>query len=309
MSDITNIFTTLPEFSSLDAGTLYLVPTPIGNLCDISLRSLYVLANADLLLAEDTRTTALLLSNYGIKKPLLSYHQHNEKSRIEEIKAQLQVGKTLALVSDAGMPCISDPGQILVNALRRANIPVIALPGSNAALTALASSGLPSTVFSFVGFLPRKQTELQSALDRLAQSNLALLSTWIIYEAPHRLTKTLLAIAGHEYWQEAQVVLLREISKKYEEYQVGSADALLKLLADKPARGEYVMLLHRAITNSENRQPESSISNFMGLLQSLAKTDLSTRDILTILQETAPIYNWQLPKKNQLYKLIQKLKD
>lgn len=141
------------------SGKLYLVPVPIGNLADITCRAIEILKSVDFILAEDTRTSGLLLAEYGIKTPLLSYHRHNEQSRVEQIITKLELGENVALISDAGMPCISDPGSIIVKSLIANNMEIIALPGANAALTCLAASGLNTDYFTFFGFLPTKGKE------------------------------------------------------------------------------------------------------------------------------------------------------
>src|SRR5436309_8197852 len=196
-------------------GTLFLVATPIGNLRDISQRALDVLHQADLIACEDTRETIKLLNHLGIQKALTSYHEFNEQKKAEELAERLAGDTKIALVSDAGMPAISDPGYRLVRLCRKREIPVVAIPGPNAALTALAASGLPSGEFLFAGFLPAKKNARRQKLVDLA--NIA--CTLVFYEEPHRIETSLEDI--EEIFGDREACVARELSKFYEEYLFG----------------------------------------------------------------------------------------
>lgn len=220
------------------AGTLYLVSTPIGNLEDITLRALRVLREADLIACEDTRQTRKLLDHYGIQKPAVSYHEHNEAERAEELLEKLNEGVRLALVSDAGTPLVSDPGYRLVSRAAAAGIRVEPVPGASAALAALAGSGLPTDEFHFGGFLPARSSRRRKALSRLKDEQ----ATLIFYEAPHRIRETLEDIAA--VFGARPVVLARELTKMHEEFLRGTASELLK--AQFPVKGEFTVLIGKA---------------------------------------------------------------
>ncbi|SEM72121.1 16S rRNA (cytidine1402-2'-O)-methyltransferase [Ligilactobacillus sp. WC1T17] len=219
-------------------GTLYLVPTPIGNLGDMTSRAVETLQNVDLICAEDTRNTQKLLNHFEIKTSQISFHEHNTKERIPLLLAKLKEGLNLAQVSDAGMPSISDPGHELVEACIEAEIPVVPLPGPNAALTALIASGLTPQPFMFYGFLPRKHKELNEALVKLNQQEV----TMIFYEAPHRLKKTLQAM-GEVFGMDRKIVLCRELTKRYEEFLRGSLADAVEFAKDDEVRGEFVVIV------------------------------------------------------------------
>jgi 16S rRNA (cytidine1402-2'-O)-methyltransferase len=220
---------------------LYLVATPIGNLEDITLRALRVLKEVDRIACEDTRQTQKLLNHFGISTSTISYHEHNEQSRTLELIALLQQGARVAVVSDAGTPAFSDPGQDLVRAAVAAGVPVIPIPGANAALTALIASGLDTDRFLYVGFLAAKpgtrRTELEALAARIAGFTL------VIYEAPHRILETLADVEA--VWGEsARVVVARELTKLHEEFLRGTArEVRLALAARERIRGEIVLLI------------------------------------------------------------------
>jgi 16S rRNA (cytidine1402-2'-O)-methyltransferase len=222
---------------ALTPGTLYLVATPIGNLEDITLRALRTLKECDLVAAEDTRRTGQLLKYFGISKPLLSYFQFNEAKRSEEILERLQRGEKVALVTDAGSPGISDPGERVVKAAIGAGFRVESVPGACALVAALTASGLPTEEFHFVGFLPQKSGQRRRALESLA----AVEGTLAFYESPYRIEKLLTELA--EIYPERQVVLARELTKKFEEYLRGTPGVLLELMKQRSIRGEFVVLL------------------------------------------------------------------
>lgn len=218
-------------------GTLYLVPTPIGNLADMTYRGVEVLRDADVIACEDTRRTALLCTHYDIHTPLFSYHEHNKEKVAPALIARLEAGETVAVVSDAGMPAIADPGSDLVARWLAQNGEVTALPGANAGLTALIASGLSAQEFHFIGFLPRTAAKRDEVLRRQAQDT----ATQILYEAPHRLEETLRAVQA--LWGDRQAVLARELTKKFETYYRGRLGALRADETVQSPRGEYVLLV------------------------------------------------------------------
>lgn len=240
---------TTGEVTSLAPG-LYLVATPIGNLEDITLRALRVLRTVDRIACEDTRQTQKLLNHFGIAKPTLSLHGHNETARTPELLAALQAGERIAVVSDAGMPGISDPGMHLAAAALAAGVAVYPVPGANAALTALVASGLPTERFLFFGFLPSKAGERRTALERLRERTEDRLRertedrvTVVFYEAPHRILETLGDLAA-VWGEEARIVLARELTKLHEEFLRGTvAEVRAALTGRDRVRGEMVLLL------------------------------------------------------------------
>jgi 16S rRNA (cytidine1402-2'-O)-methyltransferase len=221
----------------LRPGTLYLVATPIGNLEDITLRALRVLRSCDVVAAEDTRRTAQLLQHYQIRRPLVSYFRFNEARRSEELLQRLSQSQTVALVTDAGTPGISDPGARVVRAALAAGIRVETVPGPCALLAALTASGLRTDEFHFVGFLPHKSGQRRHRLTALRDVP----GTLVLYESPHRIERLLAELA--EQFADRQVVLGRELTKKFEEYQRGTAEELLEGAHHHPLRGEIVVLV------------------------------------------------------------------
>lgn len=226
-------------------GTLYICATPIGNLEDITLRALRVLKEVDLIAAEDTRHTRKLLHHYDIHTPLTSYYEHNAREKGPFLLEQLRQGKSIALVSDAGTPGISDPGTLLIQAAVAAGIPVVPVPGVTAFVTALCVSGLPTDKFVFEGFLPRRDRERKKRLEDLRGEE----RTIIFYEAPHRLPATLKAIA--EVMPRRRLVVARELTKQYEEIVRGTPAELRAHFEAHPPRGEFTLLL-------EGRPPEEA---------------------------------------------------
>ena len=218
-------------------GTLYLVPTPVGNLEDITMRALKVLREADLILAEDTRTSGNLLKHFDIKNAMLSYHKFNEHKTVESIVERLRGGQTIAVVSDAGTPGISDPGFLVAREAIRAGIEVITLPGATAFVPALVSSGLPCERFCFEGFLPQKKGR-QTRLQALSEET----RTMIFYESPHRVVKTLTQFI-EVFGPERQVSVCREISKIHEESVRGSLQEVLQHFTETEPRGEFVIVV------------------------------------------------------------------
>lgn len=226
--------------SALSGGVLWVVPTPVGNLEDFTLRAIRYLKEADLVLAEDTRVTAFLFQRHGISTSIRSYHQFNEKASCERIAAEIQQGKKVCLVSDAGTPAISDPGQILVAYCLDLGIPVSCLPGPNALLPALVMSGFDTSAFVFLGFLPHKKGR-QTALKAIAAES----KTQLMYESPHRILK-LLAELQQVLEPGRRVALVREISKKFEEMRRGTPEELLKHFADSGVKGEFAVVVEQA---------------------------------------------------------------
>ena len=221
----------------LTASTLYLVATPIGNLEDITLRALRVLRECDVVAAEDTRRTGQLLKHFAITKPLLSYFQFNEARRSEEIIERLRQGEKVALVTDAGSPGISDPGERVVRAAITAGFRVESVPGPCALVAALTASGLPTDEFHFVGFLPHKSGQRRNKLESLRP----IPGTLVFYESPYRIEKLLAEMV--EVFPEREVVLARELTKKFEEFLRGKPAELLALLQKRPLKGEFVVLV------------------------------------------------------------------
>lgn len=219
---------------------LTVVPTPIGNLQDITLRALQALREADLVAAEDTRHSGVLLLHHGIKKPMLSLHEHNEASRTVTLVEEIAAGKSIALVTDAGMPGVSDPGFRLIRACRERGLSVTVLPGPSAVLTALVGSGYPSNAFYFGGFLPVKGGRRRSELERAASRR----ETSIYFESPHRLIKSLDVLA--EIAPDANVCIARELTKKFEEYRRGTpAELRAHYQACRP-KGEITVVISPA---------------------------------------------------------------
>lgn len=218
-------------------GILYVVPTPVGNMEDITLRALHVLREADLVLAEDTRTTGVLLKHHGISNHLLSHHKFNEHSTSASVIARLQAGQTVALVSDAGTPGISDPGFFLVREAVRAGVEVQCLPGATAFVPALVSSGLPCDRFVFEGFLPQKKGR-QSRLEALCEET----RTMVFYESPHRLRKAIDQMA-EAFGPDRPACVCREISKLHEQCHRGTLAELAAFFAENEPRGEIVIVV------------------------------------------------------------------
>ncbi len=273
--------------------TLYVIGTPIGNMGDISLRALHILGMADAVACEDTRVTGNLLSAYGLDKELISAHQHNERETAEKLIERLQKGDRIALVSDAGTPAISDPGAKIVDAVRRANLDVVPVPGPSAAVTALSASGLLDDQFLFIGFLPTKASQRREFL--LKQKNIH--ATLVIYEAPHRIRETLEALVGI-FEPSRQIVIAREITKLFEEIHRCPLSECLTWLEKNPnsQKGEFVLLLESATTAT----PE----------------DFQAQHVLSILLEELPVSSAASLaaritgiKKKKLYEMALQLKN
>lgn len=222
---------------ALQSSTLYLVATPIGNLEDMTLRALRVLRECDVVAAEDTRRTGQLLKHFGISKPLLSYFQFNEARRSEEIIERLRRGEKVALVTDAGSPGISDPGERVVKAAIAAGLRVEPVPGACALVAGLTASGLPTDEFHFIGFLPHKSGQRRNKLEALKGAS----GTLVFYESPYRIEKLLGEL--NEVYPERQVVLARELTKKFEEFLRGTPAELLEIARKRSLKGEFVVVV------------------------------------------------------------------
>ena len=222
-------------------GTLYLVATPIGNIADITERAKAVLAEADCVAAEDTRHTGLLLHRLGIDARLMSYHEHNEAARAEQIIGMLDRGEDVAVVSDAGMPGISDPGEVIVSAAVAQGFRVVPVPGPSAFVAALTASGLSTSRFFFQGFLPRKAADRRKTLKQLS----SLPVTLVFYEAPHRLTRMLRDVAA--VLGNRRCVVARELTKKFEEIRRGTVDEMLEWAGERKPKGEMVVMVEGGV--------------------------------------------------------------
>jgi 16S rRNA (cytidine1402-2'-O)-methyltransferase len=232
------------------SGTLYVVATPIGNLEDITLRALRILREVDRIACEDTRHTRQLLDRHGISKPLVSYHEHNEQARAEDLLRDLEAGQNIALVSDAGTPLIADPGYRLVAQARAHGVTVSPIPGASALISALSASGLPTDSFFFGGFLPAKKTQRRKTLDQTKDYS----ATVVFYEAPHRILEALGDIA--ELLGPRRVTLGRELTKIHEEFLVGSASELLEALAKRPPlKGEITLMIGKSEVQVDDAVP------------------------------------------------------
>ncbi|GIN42284.1 MULTISPECIES: 16S rRNA (cytidine(1402)-2'-O)-methyltransferase [Heyndrickxia] len=229
-------------------GILYLVPTPIGNLEDMTYRAVRILKEAHIIAAEDTRNTKKLCNYFDIQTPITSYHEHNKEISAKNLISKLLLGEKVALVSDAGMPSISDPGYELVVQVLEENITVVPLPGANAALTALIASGINPQPFYFYGFLSRNKKERRAELENLNNKT----ETFILYEAPHRLKETLKAMS--EVLGNRNIVLCRELTKKFEEFLRGTIDEIIKWFEANEVRGEFCIVVEGNHENMENEQ-------------------------------------------------------
>lgn len=256
----------------MPAGTLYVVSTPLGNLEDITFRALRVLREVDTVACEDTRRTGLLLQHFNIETPMVACHEHNESRRAREIAARLQAGESMALVSDAGTPTISDPGYRIVRSALDAGLRVVPVPGPCAVTAALAASGLPTDAFLFRGFLPRRRAKRRAAIGDLRGASVTL----VLYEAPHRIVDTLADIDA--ILPGRKVVLAREVTKVHEEFLSGTAAELRRELAGRPAvRGEIVLLIGPA----DGSQERSDVS-LRARVEELESAGLGRMDAIKI---------------------------
>ncbi|HXN75092.1 MAG TPA: 16S rRNA (cytidine(1402)-2'-O)-methyltransferase [Gemmatimonadaceae bacterium] len=254
------------------AGTLFLVSTPIGNLGDMSHRAVEVLSSAALVIAEDTRHSRRLLDHYRVTTPLSSYHEHNEAKETPRLIARLRAGDSIALISDAGTPLISDPGSRLVTAALDAGMPVVPIPGASSVMAALVASGLPLERFTFFGFLPRKGKERAAILTEIVESR----GTVVLFEAPNRVAATLDALveAGAG---ERQAVVARELTKRFEEFKRGSVAGLASVYGKADPKGEVVLVIAGA---EERTVSESDLND---AAERLRKSGKSPRDVMDYL--------------------------
>ncbi|WP_086348940.1 16S rRNA (cytidine(1402)-2'-O)-methyltransferase [Candidatus Enterococcus clewellii] len=270
-------------------GKLYLVPTPIGNLEDMTFRCIRQLKEADLIASEDTRNTKKLLTHFDIETPQISFHEHNYKERIPQLIERLNNGETLAQVSDAGMPSISDPGHELVLACIKSDIDVIALPGASAGITALIASGILPQPFTFYGFLPRKAKEQQAIFEEISQ----LPPTQIFYESPHRVAATLKNMMPI-YGEERQAVLCRELTKLHEEYLRGTIAELVTYLAEHTIKGECCLIISGGQPENE---PISFPDSIIEHVDQLIATGMTSKEAI---KEAAKVRG---VKKQEVYKV------
>lgn len=260
-------------------GTLYVVGTPIGNLEDMTFRAVRVLQSVDVIAAEDTRHTGKLLQHFQVTTPQISYHEHNRGQRLPELLAQLQQGKSIALVTDAGMPGISDPGYELVRACAEVGIAVVPIPGASAGITALSASGLPTDRFVFEGFLPAKGKERQQRLEFLQ----AEARTLVLYESPHRLRATLQDLA-ESLGANRPVVLARELTKLYEEFWRGSlAEAIAHYNQQEP-KGEFTLILAGVSLEKPQLSEEAIKSELQQLLAQGVSRSQASRQLAQLTQ-------------------------
>ena len=276
----------------MEQGKLYLVPTPIGNLKDITLRALEVLENVDLIAAEDTRQSLKLLNHFNIKKPLFSYHQHNEQGKSLDIIKKIQEGKNIAIITDAGTPGISDPGSVVVLRCIEENIPFEVLPGATAITTALVYSGLDTTKFLFRGFLSRENKDRNEVLDEIKDYR----ETIIFYEAPHRLSSTL------EYLREKlgnrRIAICRELTKMHEQVYRGTIEEGIAYFEINRPRGEFVLVLEGK-TDEEIQSEKESLWIDLSIEEHLIKVINEGIDKKEAIKIVAKERN--LPKK-EVYK-------
>lgn len=275
---------------------LYVVATPIGNLDDFTKRSIDILNKVDLILCEDTRTSSVLLKHFNINTKTISYHKFNEKEKCNSIIKDLLSGKEIALISDAGCPCISDPGSILVNEAIKNNIDVYGIPGASAVTTAIMVSGMDSKSFTFYGFLSRENKKMEEELEKMKSdsSNIA-----IIYESPKRIIKTLSKI--NEYFPNSNILLANELTKKFEKKYYGTITEVLEILnnSDVAELGEYVLLIEKEKQNTL----EDTISYEALIVDEIIKNKCTIKDAIKLVSDK---YHYN---KNDIYKASLNLKD
>ncbi|HLP87782.1 MAG TPA: 16S rRNA (cytidine(1402)-2'-O)-methyltransferase [Nostocaceae cyanobacterium] len=269
-------------------GTLYVVATPIGNLEDITFRAVRILQSVDLIAAEDTRHTGKLLHHLQVQTPQVSYHEHNQKSRIPMLLESLSNGKAIALVSDAGMPGISDPGFELIQACIMAGIEVVPIPGCSAVITALSASGLPTDKFVFEGFLPAKNKARRESLTALQSEH----RTLVFYESPHRLRDTLQDLS-QAFGENRQIIIARELTKLYEEFWRGTIAEAIALYQQREPQGEYTLV----VAGCPQISPEMSEEELKQELKQMSKQGVSRSQASRQLAQTTSLprrYIYQL---------------
>ena len=269
----------------LEKSKIYVVPTPIGNLEDMTLRSLDVLKNVDVIYCEDTRNTSKLLNFYDIKTPLVSYHKHNEQSRSEEIIDKIFLENiNCAVVSDAGMPSISDPGQILLEKAIDRDVDIEVLPGASASITALVRSGFDSLQFMFLGFVPRKNIEKNKFYEQIQNSTM----TTIIYESVHRIESTVEELS--KFLGNRKICVLRELTKIHESVIKGTCDEVMEMLKNETVKGEFVIVIDKLIEENECIDVKEQLTE-------LIDDGISKKQAVKIVSD---LYNL---KKNDVYKV------
>ena len=270
-------------------GILYIVATPIGNLDDITKRALDTLNSVDLIACEDTRTSGVLLKHFGINKKTVSYHKFNEKGKSNSLINDLLDGKNIALISDAGCPCISDPGSILVNEAIKNNIEVIAIPGASATITSLMTSGMDTESFSFYGFLDRENKKIVDSLEKIKSdsSNIA-----IIYESPKRIVKLLEKV--NEVLNNPNISLCNDLTKKFEKKYYGKTSDVIKELNNNPNSelGEYVLLIEK---NKETVVSEDKLSTESLIIDEMIKSNCTMKEAIKLVSDKYKI------NKNEVY--------
>ncbi|MDD3228816.1 MAG: 16S rRNA (cytidine(1402)-2'-O)-methyltransferase [Oscillospiraceae bacterium] len=270
-------------------GTLYVVGTPIGNLGDLSPRAVEILGSVDFIAAEDTRVTLKLLTHFGIKKPLISYFEHNKRERGEIVLARIESGENCALVSDAGMPAISDPGEMLVRQAHERGILVVAVPGPSAVVTALAVSGMPTGRFTFEGFLSVNKKSRREHLDEVRNEH----RTMVFYEAPHKLLTTLQDMLTA--WGDRRLALVRELTKIHEEVRRTTLSEAVQYYTENTPRGEFVLVIAGA---AQEKVQADSLENALLLARSFIKSgDSASTAAKKAAAETGR-------KKNEIYKAL-----
>ncbi len=271
-------------------GTLYVIATPIGNLEDITFRAVRILRDAaDVIACEDTRQTQKLLDHYGIRKPLLSYHDHNEAARTPELIERLLRGESVALASDAGTPLISDPGYRIVVSAIQSGVPVVPIPGASAILSALSACGLPTDQFRFIGFLPTKTMARRKALQELSGERASV----VLYESPHRVLEALSDMA--ELLGTRRIVVARELTKIHEEFLRGSAAQIAALLAERGSvkgeitivigRSEELPVIHDPLSEIEKLQTEEGLDRMAAIKAVAKRMGLPKREIYRLFEE------------------------
>lgn len=287
--------TSFEEKNAIIDGTLYLVATPIGNLADLSERALKVLSSVDFIAAEDTRNTGLLLSRFGISKPLVSYFEHNKRERGPAIAERLLGGESCALVTDAGTPAISDPGEDLVRLCAEKSIPVTSIPGCCAGITALTLSALPTRRFTFEGFLPASGKERREALEAVKEEK----RTMVFYESPHRLRATLTSFANF-FGKERPITICRELTKLNEEILRTTLGEAVSIYENRDPRGEYVLVVAGAPdTGTAEDFPESPADH----VELLMESGLSRMDAIKAAAKARGL------AKSTFYQLLEKEKE
>lgn len=276
------------------SGMLYIVSTPIGNLADISLRALDTLKKVDLIAAEDTRTTHNLLAHYGIETPATSYHQHNILKKTDKLLSELQSGKNVALVSDAGTPGISDPGHELILLCIENGIDVTGIPGPSAIIDALVVSGLPTRRFTFEGFPPRQARERRSLFKSLQSEN----RTMVFYESPHRLMQTFKDM--NTCWGNRQIAVVREATKMFEEVYRGTVESAIEHFTETPPRGEFTLVI--AGISELDIKPAQDEADIEESLKSLIASGISERDAVRNISNSRSI------SRREVYQLMLKIK-